>query len=173
MLLTASQLFLVPTILNVIEEGGPAGRLASVTGFFTLSLMLLRGASSYFTSCTEIKRIELRLHLAAMIQNKMLTTSYINTENQEARRKMDKAVMLVSSNTAATETIWGTLTGLLQRTAEFALCLSLLAALHPPADPRRTGYHRYQLLHLQPPERLGIPAPGRGVGVLPQDELSK
>ena len=52
-------------------------------------------------------------------------------EDQKVRRKMDKASMLVTSNTAATEAVWTTLTDLLKNIAEFLVSFSLLAALNP------------------------------------------
>ena len=44
---------------------------------------------------------------------------------------MDKASMLVTSNSAATEAIWTTLMNLLKNSVEFIVFLSLLAALNP------------------------------------------
>ncbi|MDE6212350.1 MAG: ABC transporter ATP-binding protein/permease, partial [Lachnospiraceae bacterium] len=67
----------------------------------------------------------------SMIQNKALTMSYPNIEDQNVRKKMDKASMLVTSNSAATEAIWTTLMNLLQNTVEFIVYLSLLTTLNP------------------------------------------
>lgn len=130
-LLSVTQLFIVPTILSSIEAAVSVSKLIIIVVLFAGALILFSAANSYFFSCAQIKRIELRLHIAVLIQDKMLTMSYSNTENQDVRKKMDKAVMLVNTNTAATEVIWQTLTDLLTNTAEFVICLSLLVALNP------------------------------------------
>lgn len=98
---------------------------------FTTALILLNAAQSYFSSCSQFGRIEVRLNIGAMIQNKVLTMSYPDIEDQNVRKKMDKASMLVTSNSAATEAIWTTLMNLLKNIVEFIIFLSLLAALNP------------------------------------------
>lgn len=57
--------------------------------------------------------------------------SYPDTLDQNVRKKMDKASMLVASNLAATEAFWITLVNLLKNVVEFIVFLSLLAALDP------------------------------------------
>ncbi|MDO4302321.1 MAG: ABC transporter ATP-binding protein [Bacillota bacterium] len=130
-LLDLTQLFVVPIILNVMETAGSVGRLISVIMLFTGTLMVLHAAHSYFSTCTLFKWIEVRLCIGAMIQNKILTTSFPNTENQAIRKQMDKAMMLVNNSNAATEAIWDTLINLLKSIAGFVVCLSLLAILKP------------------------------------------
>lgn len=98
---------------------------------FTGALVLLSAAQSYFSSCSQFGRIEVRLAIGAMIQNKALTMSYPDIENQVVRKKMDKASMLVTSNSAATEAIWITVMNLLKNAVEFIVFLTLLAALNP------------------------------------------
>ena len=44
--------------------------------------------------------------------------SYPDIENQVVRKKMDKASMLVTSNSAATEAIWITVMNLLKNAVE-------------------------------------------------------
>lgn len=126
-----TQLFATPVILSAIESAVSTGKLISIIVFFAGLLILFKAADLYFSSCTQFKRIEIRLHLAAMIQDKILTMSFPHIENQDVRRKMDKALMLVNSNKAATEAIWGTSTDLFKNTAGFMICLSLLAILDP------------------------------------------
>lgn len=93
--------------------------------------MLLSAAKSYFSSCTQFKQTEVRMYIAAMIQNKILTMSYPNIENQGVRKKMDKAIMLISNNKASTQLIWSTLTDLLKNVVLFVIGLSLLTMLDP------------------------------------------
>lgn len=129
--LSLTQLFMVPSILGAVETNVSVLELITIILLFTGALILLSAAGAYFSSCSQFGRIEVRLILGAMIQNKALTMSYPDIENQSVRKKMDKASMLVTSNTAATEAIWTTLMNLLKNIIEFMVFLSLLATLNP------------------------------------------
>lgn len=130
-LLSLTQLFIVPSILEVVEINVSVAELTAIILLFTGVLVLLSAAQSYFSSCSQFGRIEVRLIIGSMIQNKALTMSYPDIENQNVRKKMDKASMLVTSNSAATEAIWTTLVNLLKNVVEFIVFFSLLATLNP------------------------------------------
>lgn len=130
-LLSLTQLFVVPSILGAVEAEVTAIKLTVIILLFTGVLLLLSAAGSYFSSCAQFGRIEVRLTIGALIQNKALTMSYPDIEDQNVRKKMDKASMLVTSNTAATEAIWTTLMNLIKNTVEFIVYLSLLSTLNP------------------------------------------
>ena len=130
-LLSLTQLFIVPTILGVVETNVSVTELTGIILAFTGILILLRAAWSYFSSCSQFGRIEVRLIIGSMIQNKALTMSYPDILDQKVRKKMDKASMLVTSNSAATEAVWTTLVNLLKNIVEFIVFLFLLAALNP------------------------------------------
>lgn len=130
-LLSLTQLFIVPSILEVVEINVSVAELTAIILLFTGVLILLSAAQSYFSSCSQFGRIEVRLIIGSMIQNKALTMSYPDIENQNVRKKMDKASMLVTSNSTATEAIWTTLVNLLKNVVEFIVFFSLLATLNP------------------------------------------
>ena len=130
-LLSLTQLFIVPSILEAVEAKVSIAELTAIILLFTGALILLSAAGAYFSSCAQFGRIEIRLIIGSMIQDKALTMSYPDIEDQNIRKKMDKASMLVSSNSAATEAIWTTLMNLLKNTVEFIVFLSLLTALNP------------------------------------------
>lgn len=130
-LLSLTQLFIVPLIFGFVEVGISVAGLIKIILLFTGALILLSAAQSYFSSCSQFGRIEVRLIIGSMIQNKILTMSYPDTLDQNVRRKMDKASMLVTSSSAATEAIWTTLANLLKNAIEFVVFLSLLATLNP------------------------------------------
>lgn len=130
-LLSLTQLFIVPSILGAVEMKVAVGTVVAVILVFTGALMLLSAANAYLTSCSNFGRIELRLNIASMIQNKALTMPYPDIQDQLVQKKMDKASMLVASNTAATEAIWTTLTDILKNMVEFIVYISLLASLNP------------------------------------------
>lgn len=129
--LSLTQLFMVPFILGVVETNVSVTELIAIILLFTGILILLSAARSYFSSCSQFGRIEIRLIIGSMIQNKALTMSYPDIEDQNVRKKMDKASRLVTSNSAATEAIWATLVNLLKNIFEFIVFLSLLVALNP------------------------------------------
>lgn len=130
-LLSLTQLLLVPSVLGAVEADVSVEVLAVIILLFTGALILFSAAGAYFASCAQFGRIEVRLIIGTMIQNKALTMSYPDIEDQNVRKKMDKASMLVTSNTAATEAIWTTLMDLLQNAVELIVFLLLLAALDP------------------------------------------
>ena len=130
-LLSLTQLFIVPSILGAVEAKVTIAELTVIILLFTGALILLSATGSYFSSCAQFGRIEVRLAIGSMIQNKALTMSYPDIEDQNVREKMDKASMLVTSNLAATEAIWATLMNLLKNAVEFIVFLSLLATLNP------------------------------------------
>ena len=130
-LLGLTQLFIVPSILGAVEADVSIAELAAIILAFTGALILLNAAGAYLSSCSQFGRIEVRLFIGSMIQNKALTMSYPDIEDQNVRKKMDKASMLVISNTAATEAVWTTLVNLLKNAVEFIVYLSLLTTLNP------------------------------------------
>lgn len=130
-LLSLTQLFIVPSILNAVETKVSVAELTGIILVFTGALLLLSAVGAYLASCSQFGRVEVRLIIGAMIQNRALTMSYPDIENPDVRKKMDKASMLVTSNSAATEAIWTTLMNLLISLVEFIVCLSLLVALNP------------------------------------------
>ena len=130
-LLSLTQLFIVPSILGIVEINASVAELTTIILLFTGALILLSAVRSYLSSCSQFGRIEVRLIIGSMIQNKALTMSYPDIEDQNVRKKMDKASMLVTSNTAATEVIWTTLMNLLKNVVEFIVYLSLLTTLNP------------------------------------------
>ena len=129
-LLSLTQLFIVPSILGAVEAKASIVELTVIILLFTGALILFSAAGAYFSSCAQFGRIEVRLIIGSMIQNKALTMSYPNIEDQNVRKKMDKASMLVASNSAATEAIWTTLMNLIKNTVEFIIFLSLLTTLN-------------------------------------------
>ncbi|MDE5597190.1 MAG: ABC transporter ATP-binding protein, partial [Lachnospiraceae bacterium] len=129
-LLSLTQLFIVPSILGAVEDKVSVAEITVIILLFTGALILLSAAGAYLSSCAQFGRIEVRLIIGSMIQNKALTMSYPDIENQDVRKKMDKASMLVTSNTAATEAVWTTLMNLLKNVVEFIIYLSLLMTLN-------------------------------------------
>lgn len=93
-LLGLVQLFVVPTLLGAVEEEVPLNTLFLLIFLFTASLMFLGAARAYLDSCAQFGRIEIRLALGELIQNKSLTMSYPDVENQDVRKKWIRLLCL-------------------------------------------------------------------------------
>ena len=96
-LLNLTQLFFIPTVLKAVEDNISVTELLTIILLFTGASLLLKAGNAYFVSCSQVGRIEVRLMIGSMIQNKILTMSYPDMENQDVQRKMDKASMMVAS----------------------------------------------------------------------------
>ncbi len=89
-LLSLTQLFFVPSILEAVEAKVSVIELTTIILLFAGALILLNAAQSYFSSCSQFGGIELRLMIGAMIQNKALTMSYPDIGNPNVRKKWIK-----------------------------------------------------------------------------------
>ena len=130
-LLNLTQLYFIPAVLKAVEDNISMIDLLAIILLFTGASLLLKAGNAYFASCSQVGRIEVRLMIGSMIQNKILTMSYPDMENQDVQREMDKASMLVASNTAPTEVIWNTLMALIENGVEFLIFICLLGVLSP------------------------------------------
>lgn len=124
-------LFIAPTVLGAIQSAVPLNELITLILMFAAALIIVNAAISYFSTNTLFGRIEIRLELVRSIHEKYMITSYPNTENDEVKKKLDKATMSVSSNQQATEAIWNTLTELLKNIIGFCIYLFLLISMNP------------------------------------------
>lgn len=124
-------LFTVPTVLARVENAAPLRDLLLTILFFAGSLMLLRGLNSYVQSNTLFGRVEVRTEIMQEVNKKLAMTSYPNTENETANKKLSKAQQSTGDNSQATEAVWNTFTGLLQKLIGFAIYLFLLSAIDP------------------------------------------
>lgn len=124
-------LFISPAILGAVESSAPLGELIRTILIFTLAMMIVGGLDAYVNQNTLFSKVALRLSFVAWINEKLAMTSYPNTESQDLKKKLEKAKQSVNNNRAATEAIWGTLSGLLRNIAGFIIYLLLLSSLDP------------------------------------------
>ena len=124
-------LFVTPTIINAVEEQVPLGQLVRIILLFVGGLMLVGGARGYFDTIVMLPRVFVRLRIYAAINNKTYSTSYPNTENQDARKLANRALLTTDSDHRPTQAIWVTLSGLLTTIAGFIVYLILLRNLEP------------------------------------------
>jgi len=122
-------LFITPTIISAVETSAPLGRLITIIVIFASALMIVNSISSYIWSNTLFGRVAVRLRIVGRIHEKISTTSYPNTEDQDVRKKLDRAHMAVNGNNQATEAIWNTFMDLLTNITGFIIYLILLFSL--------------------------------------------
>lgn len=123
-------LYIAPVILGAIQTKVTTGRLVTLIILFTGGLIVVYALTNYVNTNILFGRFAVRVKIMAFIQQKVLTTTYPNTENQDFRKKQDKANMSIGSNNQATEAIWNTLSDLLKNIAGFVIYLFLLATLN-------------------------------------------
>ena len=124
------QLYISPTVLGLLEEGGSLAQLLTVIGLFVLGLVLMRGYKTYIDANTIYSRIDIRKSIVNDIIEKVGTTSYPNTLEPEFIKKLEKAKNSTSGNDRATEYIWTTMTSLLTHVFSFLCYLGLLSDLN-------------------------------------------
>lgn len=124
-------LFVSPALLGQVERGVPLHELIFTAAAFTLALMLCSAASSYIGTNIMYGKISVRLAIIGRLNKKCCVTSYPNLEDEKFIKMQSKAEQSCNSNSAATESVWNTLTGLLTNTAGFVIYLLMLTTVDP------------------------------------------
>lgn len=124
-------LLVVPAVLTAVETAESIGQILTVILGFTACIILLNGLDAYGNVNTLFGRVNVRTSLIGEMHEKICKTSYPNLESTEFQEKSDKAFDAVSSNSQATEAIWGTLTNLLINAICFVIWLLMMRALSP------------------------------------------
>ena len=122
-------LFISPAVISAVETQKSLTYLLITILVFVGATMLLRAANSYVSENTMYGRITLRSYIGGLISNKMMTTSYPNTEKKEVRDLANSAQNAISNNSSATEAIWNTLVQLIKNILGFAIYLAMLSRL--------------------------------------------
>lgn len=129
--MSLTELFIAPMVLRKVETAAPLSQLLGTILGFALLLMLLSALNAYLDQNTMFGRMEGRLSILKKVHYKFDTTSFPNTEDPDALRKLEKAQMAMGNNDCSTEAIWKTLTDLLKNGAGFLIYLCLLSSLDP------------------------------------------
>lgn len=124
-------LYIAPTILNVIETGASFTTLITTISAFIIALILTHAFNSYVNANVLYGRITVRSEIIAMLNEKTCRTSYPNIESEEFYKLSEQASNRCSSNGEATEAIWRTLTQLLISAICFIFYTGLLLLIKP------------------------------------------
>lgn len=124
-------LYIVPSILAVVEAQASVSVLLGRIGLFVLALILTKGLSEYVNENVLYGRITVRTELITMMQRKASTTSFPNLFEDRYQKLCVKAQESVEANSEATEAIWMTLTDLCRDIVGFVIYVLLLSTVQP------------------------------------------
>ena len=103
--LNLAELFVVPTILQKVEETVSLSELILWILLFSGILLLLSGLNTYVDQNTLYGRVSVRMSLLQLVSKKVLTTSYPNINDPVFLQKEEKALNLLGGNHQAPEAI--------------------------------------------------------------------
>lgn len=124
-------LYVSPAILSVVERQASVTELIFTIVVFVAVLMLISAVSSYVNTNTLYGRISVRCELINLLNKKMATTSYQNVNDERFKTLKIKVQESISSNSAATEAVWTTLTNLAANIVGFVFYVVLMSSIQP------------------------------------------
>lgn len=124
-------LYVSPVILSAVERHVSLAELAGTILLFVLALMLVSAFSAYVNENTMYGRISVRGEIVNLLNRKAATTSYPNIQDDGFSRLLSKSGDCINSNNAASEAIWGTLTGIATNLIGFLIYILLLSSVQP------------------------------------------
>lgn len=129
-LLNLAELYIAPEILAKVESHASLTELMLTIGGFSATMLLLSMLEEYLSGSREPAEIDVRTAIIRLLTRKTCETSYPNIRDPKALRLKEQAEEGTSSNSAASEHIWRTLTELIKNLAGFAIYLLLLTNLN-------------------------------------------
>ncbi len=131
LLTNLTELYVVPSIISMIERRVSVQILLGAIAAFTLALFALKWLGKYVEILILPSQIEVRTGIIAEISRKGCCLSYPSTLEPTVKRLMEQALSNTDSNAAASENIWSTLTSLLVSLSGFVVYLILLRNMDP------------------------------------------
>ncbi len=125
-LLNLAEIVIVPLILAKLEAGSSIENLLYTIAFFTFILMFLNVLKAYFDQLKTPTRIEIRLSISNLINQKYTTMSYPYVEDIDVVEKHKKCNAATMSNDSPCEAIWNSLTDLLVALLSFIIYIVML-----------------------------------------------
>ena len=124
-------IFLPATVVEQITSGVDVMTLVTTILLFTVTLVLLNGASGYFNETSRIRRTGMRLFYGTQIYKKIISTDFENLDKQHYKDSEQKAFETTMSNDKATEEIYFTYVALGTNLLGFVVYIALLAIINP------------------------------------------
>ena len=124
-------LYISPRILAAVEAHVSLSELFWTILVLVLAMMLVSAFSAYINTNTLYGRISVRSEIINLLNRKAATTSYPNLYDDHFSKLLAKASDCISSNRAATEAVWNTLTDLTINGLGFLAYVLVLSAVQP------------------------------------------
>ena len=121
-------LLVTPAIIEAVESRVALEQLIATIMFFVAALMLTGGARAFVDSIASFPRMAVRIALSTAAGNKMNSSSYPNTENQDFRKMYEQAMNHTMGDAQSPQAIWGTFTDILSNFGGFSIYLLLLSS---------------------------------------------
>ncbi|MCI8407372.1 MAG: ABC transporter ATP-binding protein [Oscillospiraceae bacterium] len=125
------ELFVIPAVLEAMEQGISPGALFRLILWFTLGMVLIRALRRYLDANTLFGRVEVRSGLCSDMHQAFCRTSYPHIEDPGYVKQQEKGNEATENNRSAGEAIWNTMTELLTNLISFGVYLLLLAQTGP------------------------------------------
>ncbi len=124
-------LYISPRILAAVEAHVSLLELFWTILTLVLAMMAVSAFSAYINTNTLYGRITVRTEIVNLLNRKAATTSYPNLYDDHFSKLLAKASDCISSNRAATEAVWTTLTDLTINGLGFLAYVLVLSAVQP------------------------------------------
>ncbi len=124
-------LYISPRILAAVEAHVSLSELFWTILVLVLMMMAVSAFSAYINTNTLYGRISVRSEIINLLNRKAATTSYPNLYDDHFSKLLAKASDCISSNRAATEAVWNTLTDLTINGLGFLAYVLVLSAVQP------------------------------------------
>ena len=108
------ELYVVPSVLDVVERKAPIDEMVLTILAFVGGMMLVSAGAAYVGANTLFGRVSFRLRLVGMLTGKFAITSYPNLFDEKLDKLQKNANEALRGNDRAGEAIWNTLTELLK-----------------------------------------------------------
>lgn len=128
--LSLINLYFSPVVLGAIEEQKGLYEFLKKILLFSISLMILEGLKAYISQNSLYPRVTVRSSIINLINNKVLTTSYCNTEDDQFNKQSIRAWQSCNSNNKSTEAIWNTLSNLTLNVVAFIVYLMIMTQIN-------------------------------------------
>ncbi|MCD8007138.1 MAG: ABC transporter ATP-binding protein/permease [Oscillospiraceae bacterium] len=120
-------LYILPTIIAVLERNGTVSELLITIIGFTLILVFLAMARQYIDSNILYGRITVRSEIINLINTKCAETSYPNLGNEKFQTILKKASQTTYGNSEASEAIWKTICSFLSNLLGLIIYAAILS----------------------------------------------
>lgn len=130
-LLNLTQLFIVPEVLEKVEQNAPVEELLGTILLFSGAVFVLRVLRAYVQNNQLPGQVDVRVRIIMAINRKACRTSYPNSRDPQVLKLQEQANATTEGNDQPAEHIWQTLTALLTNVAGFVIYLLLLSHVKP------------------------------------------